>query len=94
MNAKRRASVAKREPWIPADKAVATFTPRGLLTKNAETIARVLSDPAVSPNGLGSAIRLLQFVLNRNGRNLALARRRALERAKRLLQRRLERTRA
>jgi len=88
MGAKRRKPRAQRPRWIPTDKAVATFTPKGLLTKNAETIARVLASPSVSPNGIGSAIRLLQFVINRNGRNLSAARRRALERAKRLLQRR------
>jgi tRNA(adenine34) deaminase len=88
MGAKRKLASAGRPPWIPSDKAVATFAPKGLLKKNAETIARVLATPSVSPNGIESAIRLLQFVINRNGRNLSIARRRALERAKRLLQRR------
>jgi hypothetical protein len=52
----------------------------------------VLATPSVSPNGIASAIRLLQFVINRNGRNLSVTRKRALERAKRLLQRRAERS--
>jgi tRNA(adenine34) deaminase len=40
----------------------------------------------VSPKGIGSAIRMIQFLINRSGRNLSAARRRELERAKRMLQ--------
>ena len=47
----------------------------------------------VSPKGLGSAIRMVQYLLNRTGANLPARRRRALERAKRLLQERRARRR-
>jgi tRNA(adenine34) deaminase len=42
----------------------------------------------VSPKGLGSAIRMVQYFINRAGRKLSASRRRELEGAKRLLQQR------
>jgi Protein of unknown function (DUF3175) len=42
----------------------------------------------VSPKGLGSGIRMIQYFINRGGKNLPAARRRELERAKRILQER------
>jgi tRNA(adenine34) deaminase len=42
----------------------------------------------VSPRGIGSAIRMIQYFINRAGKNLSATRRRELERAKRILQRR------
>ena len=81
---------AKRNPrrWVGRVETVSTFPPPGLFTKDAETIARVMATKKVSPKGLGSAIRMVQLFINRAGRNLAAARRRELERAKRLLQER------
>ena len=58
----------------------------GLYTKDAATIARVMARKGVSPKGLGSAIRMIQFFINRAGKGLSPARRRELERAKRILQ--------
>lgn len=72
--------------WTIRSEAAATSAPPGLFTKDAETIARVLATKKVSPKGLGSAIRTIQFLLNRAGRNLPARRRRELERAKRILQ--------
>jgi len=72
----------------PRADAAATCVPPGLLTQDAATIARVLATPRVCPKGLGSGIRMLQFVLNRSGRSLSARRRRELERAKRILQQR------
>jgi Protein of unknown function (DUF3175) len=48
----------------------------------------------VSPRGLGSGIRMIQYFINRGGGNLSAARRAELERAKRILQRRLAKQRA
>jgi hypothetical protein len=48
-----------------------------------------MARPDVSPKGIGSAIRMVQYFINRAGRNLSPARRKALEGAKRLLERRL-----
>ena len=67
---------------------VSTAPPRDLFTKDAATIARVMATKRVSPKGLGSAIRMVQYFINRGGRGLGATRRRELERAKRLLQER------
>jgi Protein of unknown function (DUF3175) len=42
----------------------------------------------VSPKGVGSGIRMIQYFINRAGRGLSATRRQELERAKRILQRR------
>ena len=42
----------------------------------------------VSPKGVGSGIRMIQYFINRAGKGLSATRRRELERAKRILQRR------
>jgi tRNA(adenine34) deaminase len=73
---------------------VSTFPPAGLYTKDAETIARVMASKKVSPKGIGSGIRMIQFFINRGGKGLSASRRRTLERAKRILQKRLHEQRA
>ena len=40
----------------------------------------------VSPKGLGSGIRMIQYFINRGGKGLSKSRRETLERAKRKLQ--------
>lgn len=65
---------------------VSTYPPKDLYTKDAETIARVMATKRVSPKGLGSAIRMVQFYINRAGTNLPASRVRELQKAKRLLQ--------
>jgi len=65
---------------------VSTFPPRGLYTKDAETIAKATASKKVSPKGIGSGIRMVQFFINRAGRTLLARQRRELEKAKRLLQ--------
>ena len=59
---------------------------------SAQTIARTMARKDVSPRGLGSAIRMIQYFINRGGKGLSATRRRELERAKRILQRRREKT--
>ena len=78
----------KREPrrWVREVKTVATFPPAGLFARDAETIARVMATKKVSPKGIGSGIRMVQFFINRAGKNLPARQRRELERAKRILQ--------
>jgi hypothetical protein len=72
--------------WSSKVSTVSTFPPEGLYTKDAETIARVMATKKVSPKGLGSAIRMVQFYINRAGKNLSAARKRELEKAKKILQ--------
>jgi tRNA(adenine34) deaminase len=72
--------------WKIRAETASTFAPPGLFTKDAVTIARVMATRRVSPKGLGSAIRMVQYLLNRSGASLPARHRRELERAKRLLQ--------
>jgi hypothetical protein len=74
--------------WVRGVKTVSTFPPQGLFNRDAETIARVMATRKVSPKGIGSGIRMIQFFINRAGKNLPARRRRELERAKRILQER------
>jgi hypothetical protein len=77
--------------WVRTVKTVSTAPPKDLFTKDAATIARVMASKRVSPKGLGSAIRMVQFFINRGGKGLAATRRRKLERAKRILQEKAKR---
>ena len=79
---------ADKKRWIRDVKTVSTYPPAGLFAQDAETIAEVMAREEVSPNGLGSGIRMIQFFINRAGKRLPPARKRELEKAKRLLQRR------
>ena len=72
--------------WVRDVNTESTFPPKDLFKKDARTIARVLATKRVSPKGIGSAIRMVQYFINRGGKNLSDSRRRTLERAKRILQ--------
>lgn len=82
----------KKRRWSQAVTTVSTFPPPGLYTKDAQTIAKTMASKRVSPKGIGSAIRMVQFYINRAGKNLSAARLRELERAKQLLQARLKKS--
>src|SRR5207237_956406 len=77
--------------WRQEGNTISTFAPPGTFSKDAEQIARIMASPGVSPKGLGSAIRMVQCLINRGGRWITAARRRELEKAKRLLQARASR---
>ncbi len=78
--------MAEKKKWVQDVRTVSTFPPEGLFTKDAETIARTMASKKVSPRGVGSGIRMIQFFINRAGKNLGPERKRELERAKQLLQ--------
>ncbi len=78
--------MAQTKKWIRGVKTVSTYPPRDLFTKDARTIARVMASKKVSPKGIGSGIRMIQFFINRAGKNLPPERRRELEKAKEILQ--------
>lgn len=78
--------VETKRKWSHKVKTVSTFPPKNLFTKDARTIARTMASKEVSPKGIGSGIRMIQFFINRAGKNLPPARKRELERAKRILQ--------
>ena len=82
--------MAEKKRWVRGVKTVSTYPPRSLFTKNAETIARTMASKKVSPKGLGSGIRMIQFFINRAGKDLPAGRKRELEKAKRILQAKLK----
>ena len=65
-----------------------THPPARTFMGSAAQIARTMARKDVSPKGLGSAIRMIQYFINRAGKGLSPTRRTQLERAKRILQRR------
>lgn len=75
--------------WVQTVKTVSTFPPKGLFTRDAATIARVLATKRVSPRGIGSGYKMLLYFINRGGRGLSPSRRAELERAKRIMRRRM-----
>lgn len=76
--------------WSQAvtDGPARTFAKKGIHTKSAEEIYREYKKKRVSPKGLGSAIRMLQFFINRAGKNLHNEEN--IRKAMRMLQRDLE----
>jgi len=65
--------MTKTRKWVRKVKTVSTAPPKDLFTKNAQTIAITLA-------------RKLQYFINRGGKNLPETRKRELEKAKNLLQ--------
>lgn len=76
----------KQKKWVRDVKTASTFPPEGLFTKDAKTIARTMASKKVSPKGIGSGIRMIQYFINRSGKDLPASRRRELEKAKKILQ--------
>jgi hypothetical protein len=77
-----------QKKWVRSVKTASTSPPEGLFTKDARTIARTMASKKVSPKGIGSGIRMIQYFINRSGKDLPASRRRELEKAKRILQER------
>jgi tRNA(adenine34) deaminase len=82
------AKKANQKRWVQDVKSVSTFPPKGVFTKDAKTIARVMGSKKVSPKGPGSGVRMIQYFINRAGKGLSAGRKKELEEAKRLLQKR------
>lgn len=80
------AKKSKNKRWVRDVKTVSTFPPEGTFTKDAESIARIMASKKVSPKGIGSGIRMVQFFINRAGKNLPASRKKELEKAKHILQ--------
>ena len=74
--------------WVRSVKTDSTHPPPHTFTGLASQIARTMARKDVSPKGLGSAIRMIQYFINRGGRRLSARRRQELERAKHILQER------
>ena len=78
-----------KKKWVRNVKTVSTYPPKDLFTKDAQTIARGMASKKVSPKGLGSGVRMIQYFINRAGKNLPASRKKELERAKKILQERM-----
>jgi hypothetical protein len=87
MATQKKAAGGKK--WVAKVKTVSTYPPKGLFTKDAETIARSLASKKVSPKGPASGMRMLNYFINRGGRGLPAARKAELQRAKKLLSARI-----
>ena len=78
--------MAAKKKWVRDVKTDSTHPPPDLFTKDAETIARAMARKQVSPKGIGSGIRMIQYFINRAGENLPASRKKELEKAKKILQ--------
>ncbi len=64
---------------------VSTFPPKDTFNQDAETVARVMSSKKVSPKGIGSGLRMIQFFINRAGKNLSKERKSELKKAQEIM---------
>jgi hypothetical protein len=87
---KHGSGAGPKRKWVSRVKTVSTFPPEGLFTKDAETIARQLASKKVSPKGPASGMRMLTYFINRAGKGLSASRRAELEKAKKLLSKRVK----
>jgi hypothetical protein len=71
--------------WSASVKTVSTYPEQDLFNQDAETVAKHLASKKVSPKGPASGMRMLNFYINRAGKNLPAKRHKELERAKDLL---------
>jgi hypothetical protein len=80
----------RKRQWSKDVHTNSTHPPVSLFTKDPETIAESLASKEVSPQGPASGMRMLTFYINRAGRGISASRMRNLEKAKKLLSRRVE----
>jgi tRNA(adenine34) deaminase len=82
-----RKSSKKTTPkkWSAKVTTDSTHPEEGLFNKSAAIIARSLASKKVSPKGPASGMRMLNFYINRAGKNLPQSRKDELEKARKLL---------
>ena len=71
--------------WSANVTTVSTYPEHDLFNQDAETVAKHLASKKVSPKGPASGMRMLNFYINRAGKNLSEERHKELEKAKGLL---------
>jgi len=71
--------------WSAKVDTDSTHPDEGLFKESAESIAKALHGRKVSPKGPGSGMQMLNFYINRAGKNLPEERIKTLEHAKELL---------
>jgi hypothetical protein len=90
---KAKSGPAKKK-WVKDVKTDSTNPPEDLFNKSAAVIARTLASKKVSPKGPTSGMRMLTYYINRAGKNLTATHRAELERAKKLLSAKIEKSKA
>ena len=71
-----------KKKWSAKVTTDSTHPDEGLFNKSASAIAKALASKKVSPKGPASGIRMLNFYINRAGKNLSASRHAELEKAK------------
>jgi tRNA(adenine34) deaminase len=71
--------------WSAKVDTDSTHPEEGLFNQSASAIAKALASKKVSPKGPASGMRMLNFYINRAGKNLPQSRHDELEKAKSLL---------
>jgi tRNA(Arg) A34 adenosine deaminase TadA len=81
----QEAPMTKRKPkkkWSAEVTSDSTHPDEGLFNESASTVAKALASKKVSPKGPASGMRMLNFYVNRAGKNLSVSRHAELEKAK------------
>jgi tRNA(Arg) A34 adenosine deaminase TadA len=74
-----------KKKWSANVTTDSTHPDEGLFNQSASAIAKALASKKVSPKGPASGMRMLNFYVNRAGKNLSRSRHAELEKAKTLL---------
>ncbi|MDW5264508.1 MULTISPECIES: tRNA adenosine(34) deaminase TadA [Acidobacteriaceae] len=82
MATKKAGKKTATKKWSAKVNTDSTHPDEGLFNKNASAIAKVLASKKVSPKGPASGMRMLNFYINRAGKNLSSERHAELEKAK------------
>jgi tRNA(adenine34) deaminase len=75
--------------WSAKVQTDSTHPDEGLFKEDAQTIADALFSSKVSPKGPASGMQMLNFYINRAGKNLSSERHTTLEHAKEILSRKI-----
>ena len=71
-----------KKKWSASVTTDSTHPDEGLFNQSASTIAKALASKKVSQKGPASSMRMLNFYINRAGKNLSASRHAELEKAK------------
>jgi tRNA(Arg) A34 adenosine deaminase TadA len=81
----QEAPMVTKKKWSAKVDTDSTHPDEGLFNQSASSIAKALASKKVSPKGPASGMRMLNFYINRAGKNLSHSRQAELEKAKSLL---------
>src|SRR6185437_6264780 len=82
MATKKAGKKAAAKKWSAKVDTDSTHPDEGLFNQSAAAIAKALASKKVSPKGPASGMRMLNFYINRAGKNLSSERHAELEKAK------------